>query len=178
MNVLTSQGFSFLSYNMEIRKDVKNPRVSLRNPKEGMVCDSQLCAKGFSGHVQVHHIFLDFYYIPDNDDFFLFYLLLQCMCTHACVWVPAEGWGQRTILWCLLHPPLCRLGSPRCAPFTWSHLANPDAAQLSADSEGESALFSRALGEVSGMLHRVYICFVLFSEAGAKVSQAGLRLTV
>lgn len=47
----------------------------------------------------------------------------------------------------------------------------------------KSALFSRekvvekaGLRERSVEGSRVFICFVLFSEAGAKVSQAGLRL--
>lgn len=57
---------------------------------------------------------------------------------------------------------------------------------------GKSALFSRDKVVEKAVLRRgqwnapqrnygatrVFICFVLFSEAGAKVSQAGLRLTV
>lgn len=114
---------------MEIREYVKN---------EWFVISSYV-HKGFSGHVQVHHIFLDFYYIPDNGDvFFILFTITVHVHTRMCVGVPAGGWGQRTILWCLLHPPLCRLlGSPRCVPFPWRHLANPDPAQLSADSERE-----------------------------------------
>lgn len=51
---------------------------------------------------------------------------------------------------------------------------------------GKSALFSREKVVEKAALRRgqwnapqrVFICFVLFSEAGAKVSRAGLRLTV
>lgn len=73
LNVLTSQGFSLLFYKMEIREYVENAWFVI----------SSYVHKEFSGHVQVHRNFLDFYYIPDNGDGF-FILFTIAVHTRMC----------------------------------------------------------------------------------------------
>lgn len=72
LNVLTSQGFSFLFYKM----------------KNAWFVISSYVHKGYSSHVQVHHVFLDFYYIHDNGDiFFILFTITVHVHTRMCVWV-------------------------------------------------------------------------------------------